>query len=57
MIDLLPLDVAPTTAYIDPGIGILVIQFLLASIATGLLFFSGLRRRIWDFLRRNKRNK
>ena len=36
-------------AYIDPGIGSIILQGIIASIAAVGVFFSGVRRKIYNF--------
>ena len=43
-------------AYIDPGIGSIILQGIIASIAAVGVFFSGLRRKIYNFFCKIKKS-
>lgn len=49
-------DIIIPPAYIDAGTGVIIIQFLIAGVATGLFFIGKFWRKVISLFRRNNRN-
>ena len=44
-------------AYIDPGTGSIILQAIIAAIATGMVFFNNLKQKIKNFFKSKKNEK
>ena len=44
-------------AYLDPGTGSIILQAIIAAIATGMVFFNNLKQKIKNFFKSKKNEK